>query len=338
MSHNTENTDNELVDDNPRVIRDKITSFVDPYVVLGVSKEDSDEKIRVRFLKLSLMHHPDKGGDAQKYAEIVQAYTSIKNKNSTNLMAKNISSTFDQIKQERRDLGYRKNDEFMVKDEQGKYKFDNDRFIKSFEEQNKATFEAEFGEEAQEHEQKCQKKIKQLLADRENETNEIQAGLQKMAISNDIFSNTKLFMDNNIFVQKEIDEVVSDDSFAVGHSILNNSYAKFIKSSMPTNKQCPLKCMDTRKYKDADKQERKTLEQIIAERNADLASVVNSTQPMMMPSIATKNDPKLSVVVDQEDVAKKNEASLSYNLMQDLLTAHTILSNAETHNFSSFYD
>ena len=44
------------------------------YSTLGVSKDASKEDIKKAFRKLSLEHHPDKGGDEEKFKEISNAY------------------------------------------------------------------------------------------------------------------------------------------------------------------------------------------------------------------------------------------------------------------------
>eukprot|EP00397_Hematodinium_sp_SG-2012_P010739 GEMP01010863.1.p1 GENE.GEMP01010863.1~~GEMP01010863.1.p1 ORF type:complete len:1067 (+),score=281.88 GEMP01010863.1:22-3201(+) len=47
------------------------------FAVLGVSPESSDEEVKRAFIKLARNHHPDKGGDADTFTDIHQAYQSI---------------------------------------------------------------------------------------------------------------------------------------------------------------------------------------------------------------------------------------------------------------------
>jgi DnaJ-class molecular chaperone len=46
----------------------------DLYKVLGVQKNADTNEIRKAFLKLSKVHHPDKGGDAEKFKNVQNAY------------------------------------------------------------------------------------------------------------------------------------------------------------------------------------------------------------------------------------------------------------------------
>lgn len=47
------------------------------YDILGVSKEASPEEIKKAYRKLALEHHPDKGGDENKFKEIAKAYETL---------------------------------------------------------------------------------------------------------------------------------------------------------------------------------------------------------------------------------------------------------------------
>lgn len=47
---------------------------MDPYAVLGLDKQASPEDIKKAYRKLAVKHHPDKGGDQEKFKEISAAY------------------------------------------------------------------------------------------------------------------------------------------------------------------------------------------------------------------------------------------------------------------------
>lgn len=49
------------------------------YDTLGVNETASDSEIKSAFRKLASQHHPDKGGDANKFKEINEAYDTLKN-------------------------------------------------------------------------------------------------------------------------------------------------------------------------------------------------------------------------------------------------------------------
>lgn len=49
----------------------------DYYQILGVSKDASQDEIKKKYRKLSLQHHPDRGGDAEKFKEVSEAYEHI---------------------------------------------------------------------------------------------------------------------------------------------------------------------------------------------------------------------------------------------------------------------
>ena len=46
----------------------------DYYDMLGVSKSASPDEIKQAFRKLAMIHHPDRGGDPEKFKEINEAY------------------------------------------------------------------------------------------------------------------------------------------------------------------------------------------------------------------------------------------------------------------------
>jgi hypothetical protein len=49
----------------------------DPYRTLGVSKNDTPERIRERYRELALANHPDRGGSVEKMRQLNEAYERI---------------------------------------------------------------------------------------------------------------------------------------------------------------------------------------------------------------------------------------------------------------------
>ena len=50
----------------------------DPYATLGVNRNSSDSEIKSAYRRLAKKHHPDIGGDQQRFSEISSAYDNIK--------------------------------------------------------------------------------------------------------------------------------------------------------------------------------------------------------------------------------------------------------------------
>jgi DnaJ-class molecular chaperone len=55
-----------------------ISICMDYYNILGVSKTSTQEEIKKSYKKLAMQHHPDHGGDTTKFAEINEAYETLK--------------------------------------------------------------------------------------------------------------------------------------------------------------------------------------------------------------------------------------------------------------------
>ena len=48
---------------------------MDPYKILGVSGDTDQKEIKKAYRKLAAQHHPDRGGDAEKFKEVAEAYS-----------------------------------------------------------------------------------------------------------------------------------------------------------------------------------------------------------------------------------------------------------------------
>lgn len=51
--------------------------MVDYYAVLGVRPDCSREELKKAYRKLAIRHHPDKGGDAERFKQINEAYAAL---------------------------------------------------------------------------------------------------------------------------------------------------------------------------------------------------------------------------------------------------------------------
>lgn len=47
---------------------------MDPYLELQISIDATDEEIKIQYRALAMIHHPDKGGDEEKFKRIKEAY------------------------------------------------------------------------------------------------------------------------------------------------------------------------------------------------------------------------------------------------------------------------
>ena len=53
---------------------------MNPYLVLGVDKNATNKDIKQSYRKCAIKHHPDKGGDADKFKEVSEAYEILSTK------------------------------------------------------------------------------------------------------------------------------------------------------------------------------------------------------------------------------------------------------------------
>lgn len=49
----------------------------DPYAILGITRNASEDEVKKAYRKLAMKHHPDKGGDEAKFKEVKEAYERI---------------------------------------------------------------------------------------------------------------------------------------------------------------------------------------------------------------------------------------------------------------------
>jgi DnaJ-class molecular chaperone len=54
-----------------------------PYTILGLECYASQEQIKTAFRKLAIIHHPDKGGNRNKFEQIMAAYSILTIKETT---------------------------------------------------------------------------------------------------------------------------------------------------------------------------------------------------------------------------------------------------------------
>ena len=51
---------------------------MDYYSILGVPRTASEADLKKAYKKASMQHHPDRGGNAEKFKEVSEAYTTLK--------------------------------------------------------------------------------------------------------------------------------------------------------------------------------------------------------------------------------------------------------------------
>ena len=68
---------------------------MNPYNILGVNQNATDDEIKKAYKKLAMKHHPDKGGDEGKFKEITEAYRRLtEEKSEENYDASDFFSSF----------------------------------------------------------------------------------------------------------------------------------------------------------------------------------------------------------------------------------------------------
>ncbi len=75
----------------------------DLYSVLGISSTATLDEIKSKYNELLLIHHPDKGGDPEKFRNLQIAYKILSNPKNREIYTKSLSSNFVDIIQDYRD-------------------------------------------------------------------------------------------------------------------------------------------------------------------------------------------------------------------------------------------
>ena len=186
-----------------------------PYEILGVSPSASEDEIKKAFKKLAMIHHPDKGGDADKYRLVNLAYQVLKDPENRKKYNDALATTFNQFKEEDRDTKYYLNTNFLKMDPtQGGTVFDLEKFLAEFENSRKETFLKPVQEKT------VGVRLENLLADRlaarDQELNKF-VSTQKTTLK-DPKNDPELF--NHVFSQyksrysKHLEEVACDELVA----------------------------------------------------------------------------------------------------------------------------
>jgi len=55
---------------------------MDPYKILGIAKDATFDEVFRAYLEQSVRYHPDKGGDASGFKQVLEAYEQLKGKAS----------------------------------------------------------------------------------------------------------------------------------------------------------------------------------------------------------------------------------------------------------------
>ena len=91
-------TKNNNTSTNIRYIRLSELDDTNPYNCLEISQMATQEEIRIAYKKLIFLNHPDKGGDAEKFNKIHEAYEILHNPITKNIIDTFGSMSFDLVK------------------------------------------------------------------------------------------------------------------------------------------------------------------------------------------------------------------------------------------------
>lgn len=117
--------------------QDMSDTKMDFYKILGLNEEATFDEIKKKWLKLSLIYHPDKcEGNDEMFRKINLAYKVLSNPINRKKYNDSLAKTYDQLKSEQRDINYHINREFLVDEIDAKNnvtkKFDLNKFLNTF--------------------------------------------------------------------------------------------------------------------------------------------------------------------------------------------------------------
>lgn len=68
--------------------------MINYYEILEVDEYSSPEEIKKNYRRLSMKHHPDKGGDPKKFKEVTEAYNYLKDRTPKKVFDKSADAFF----------------------------------------------------------------------------------------------------------------------------------------------------------------------------------------------------------------------------------------------------
>lgn len=149
-------------------------SQTDFYQILGVDEDASYPEIKKKWLKLSLIYHPDKcDGNDEMFRKINLAYKVLSNPENRKKYNDSLAKTYDQLKDTNRDMKYHVNQEFLrqSEDDPNRATFDRKKFLNEFEHKRAQFQHLNDVEVINEEEAKSipKKTIEELMAERNSE-------------------------------------------------------------------------------------------------------------------------------------------------------------------------
>ena len=195
-------------------------SQADLYKILGVPRNAKAAEIKERYLQLALLYHPDKEtGDLQKFKDVCLAYKVLSSKKRRKEYDQALASTFDELREFERDIGYHKTDKFTKVDGEGERMFDEDAFKAEFEksragaEQNEIReMQGKLNEKQMKNEAVTKEDFESLLAARDRDLTGFQETIGQPIIDPNQFESS-IFnqMFNDLKSRRQALEPVNDD-------------------------------------------------------------------------------------------------------------------------------